>query len=197
MRISVSRQLLALVWAAVARRHHERDGSVARNAPEGDGLTHESKFCAHTSKTSHRIRSTINPMGRDSAYGGAPALTDRDLCLGLFGMPGAALPDADWIAQANTYLPPDLSSLNALIITGSRSLQCLQFSYEPKPDAFTFINLSGGSIAEMRDPRGRGKSIRRNRARTQRNQRLGVSCRGSARCEGKEHRFGDGGVAVD
>jgi uncharacterized protein (TIGR00369 family) len=78
-------------------------------------------------------------------------LTDRKLYRRLFGEPGTALSDEDWIARANTCLPPNLSSLNSQIIAGSRSSQSLQFSYEPSLGAFTFIGLSGGSIAEMLD----------------------------------------------
>jgi acyl-coenzyme A thioesterase PaaI-like protein len=78
-------------------------------------------------------------------------LIDRDLYLGLFGKRGAALSDEDWIALANTCLPHNLSPLNARIVIGSRSSQTLQLCHEPNPGAFTFINLSGGSVAEMLD----------------------------------------------
>ena len=61
------------------------------------------------------------------------------------------LSDADWIRLANDCLPPNLSALNARIVAGSRTDRCLQVSYRPGPESFTFISLSGGSVAEMLD----------------------------------------------
>jgi acyl-coenzyme A thioesterase PaaI-like protein len=78
-------------------------------------------------------------------------VTNRDGYVGLFGEPGAALSDGDWIAQANDSLPPNLSCLNAKFVAGSRSEQVLQVAYEPSLGAFNFVGLSGGSIAEMLD----------------------------------------------
>ncbi len=75
----------------------------------------------------------------------------RDRYARLFGEPGATLPDADWIAQANDSLPPNLSALNARIAAGSRPDKDLQVCYRPGPDSFTYIGLSGGCIAEMLD----------------------------------------------
>ncbi|GFG63701.1 hypothetical protein MKUB_11910 [Mycobacterium kubicae] len=71
--------------------------------------------------------------------------------LGLFGEPGRALTDEQWIKHANHYLTPNLFALNAEYLTGSRSEQWLRMSYRPGPGAFNFAQLSGGSIAEMLD----------------------------------------------
>ncbi|BBY23259.1 PaaI family thioesterase [Mycobacterium stomatepiae] len=71
--------------------------------------------------------------------------------LGLFGQPGAALSDADWVAHANKHLTPNLSALNARFLDGSREERWLRMSYEPGPGAFNFAQLSGGSMAEMLD----------------------------------------------
>ena len=59
--------------------------------------------------------------------------------------------DADWIGLANDSLPPNLSALNARIVTGSRTDRFLQVSYQTSPESFTFISLSGGCVAEMLD----------------------------------------------
>lgn len=71
--------------------------------------------------------------------------------LGLFGESGAARSDADWVAHANKHLMPNLATLNAKFLAGSRDERCLRMSYEPGPGAFNFAQLSGGSIAEMLD----------------------------------------------
>ena len=71
--------------------------------------------------------------------------------LGLFGEPGAALSDGEWVANANKHLTPNLSTLNARYLEGCRAEQWLRMSYEPGPGALNFTQLSGGSIAEMLD----------------------------------------------
>ncbi|WAC91257.1 hotdog domain-containing protein [Mycobacterium sp. Aquia_213] len=71
--------------------------------------------------------------------------------LGLFGEPGAALSDAEWVAHANKHLTPNLSALNARFLEGCRDERWLRMSYEPGPGAFNFAQLSGGSMAEMLD----------------------------------------------
>jgi acyl-coenzyme A thioesterase PaaI-like protein len=71
--------------------------------------------------------------------------------LGLFGEPGTALSDAEWVAHANKNLTPNLSALNAKFLEGSRDERVLRMSYEPGPGAFNFTALSGGSMAEMLD----------------------------------------------
>jgi uncharacterized protein (TIGR00369 family) len=78
-------------------------------------------------------------------------MSKRASYLSLFGEPGAALSDEDWICSANSSLPPNLSALNAQIVKGSRREQLLQMSYQPGPESFTFFSLSGGCIAEMLD----------------------------------------------
>jgi acyl-coenzyme A thioesterase PaaI-like protein len=69
----------------------------------------------------------------------------------LFGEPGAALADADWIAHANKHLPANLAALNTTFLDGSRTERSLRVSFEPGPSAFNFTALSGGSVAEMLD----------------------------------------------
>jgi uncharacterized protein (TIGR00369 family) len=71
--------------------------------------------------------------------------------LGLFGEPGLALSDAEWVDHANRHLPPNLAALNARYLDGSREERWLRMSYEPGPGAFNSIQISGGSIAEMLD----------------------------------------------
>jgi hypothetical protein len=71
--------------------------------------------------------------------------------LGLFGEPGAALTDTQWVAHANRHLTPNLSALNTRFLDGCREQRWLRMSYEPGPGAFNFAQLSGGSIAEMLD----------------------------------------------
>jgi acyl-coenzyme A thioesterase PaaI-like protein len=71
--------------------------------------------------------------------------------LRLFGEPGAALTEAEWVEHANKHLTPNLSTLNARYLDGCRAEQWLRMSYEPGPGAFNFTQLSGGSMAEMLD----------------------------------------------
>lgn len=71
--------------------------------------------------------------------------------LGLFGEPGLALSDAEWVEHANQHLTPNLSTLNAKYLDGCREERWLRMSYEPGPSALNFSQLSGGSIAEMLD----------------------------------------------
>jgi uncharacterized protein (TIGR00369 family) len=71
--------------------------------------------------------------------------------VGLFGEPGAALSEAEWVDYANKNLTPNLSALNTRYLDGSRDEQWLRMSYRPGPAAFNFAQLSGGSIAEMLD----------------------------------------------
>jgi uncharacterized protein (TIGR00369 family) len=78
-------------------------------------------------------------------------MSKRDSYAQLFGEFGAMLSDADWIGLANDCLPPNLSALNTRIVAGSRRDRFLQVSYRPGPESFTFISLSGGSVAEMLD----------------------------------------------
>jgi uncharacterized protein (TIGR00369 family) len=81
-----------------------------------------------------------------------PRISQRNHYRCLFGEPGAALADPEWIAQANNSLPHQLSALNARFDAGSRSAKSLRVSYHPGPERFTaFMTLSGGSIAEMLD----------------------------------------------
>jgi uncharacterized protein (TIGR00369 family) len=76
---------------------------------------------------------------------------DVNAYLGLFGEPGLALTDAEWLEHANKHLTPNLSTLNARYLEGCREERWLCMSYEPGPTAFNFRQLSGGSIAEMLD----------------------------------------------
>jgi acyl-coenzyme A thioesterase PaaI-like protein len=69
----------------------------------------------------------------------------------LFGEPGKALSDADWVAHATKNLTPNLSTLNARFLEGCRDERWLRMSYEPPAGAFNFMQLSGGSMAEMLD----------------------------------------------
>lgn len=78
-------------------------------------------------------------------------MSKRDCYARLFDECGTELSDADWIALANHSLPPNLSALNARIVTGSRTEALLQVSYQPGPESFTFFSLSGGCAAEMLD----------------------------------------------
>ncbi|MCV7429164.1 PaaI family thioesterase [Mycobacterium montefiorense] len=71
--------------------------------------------------------------------------------LGLFGEPGAALTDAQWVAHANKHLTPNLATLSAKYLEGNRRERWLRMSYEPGSGAFNFAQLSGGSMAEMLD----------------------------------------------
>ncbi|MCV7409981.1 hypothetical protein AWC05_23045 [Mycobacterium florentinum] len=71
--------------------------------------------------------------------------------LGLFGEAGNTLSDAEWVAHANKHLTPNLSTLNARFLDGSRDERWLRMSYEPGSSAFNFTVISGGSIAEMLD----------------------------------------------
>jgi acyl-coenzyme A thioesterase PaaI-like protein len=71
--------------------------------------------------------------------------------VGLFGEPGLALSEAQWVEHANQHLTPNLSALNTRYLDGSREERWLRMSYEPGPGAFNFAQLSGGSIAEMLD----------------------------------------------
>jgi acyl-coenzyme A thioesterase PaaI-like protein len=71
--------------------------------------------------------------------------------LGLFGEPGLALSDAQWVEHANQHLTPNLLALNAQYLDGCRKERWLRMSYEPGAGAFNFTQLSGGSIAEMLD----------------------------------------------
>jgi uncharacterized protein (TIGR00369 family) len=82
-----------------------------------------------------------------------PNLRDMDVngYLGLFGKPGLALTNAEWVEHANKHLTPNLSTLNARYLEGCREERWLRMSYEPGPTAFNFRQLSGGSIAEMLD----------------------------------------------
>jgi acyl-coenzyme A thioesterase PaaI-like protein len=75
----------------------------------------------------------------------------RESYASLFGESGNSLSDEDWIAWANVSLPPNLSALKARLVTGSRTEQTLQISYEPGPESFSFFALSGGCAAEMLD----------------------------------------------
>jgi acyl-coenzyme A thioesterase PaaI-like protein len=75
----------------------------------------------------------------------------RESYASLFGKSGNSLSDEDWIARANVSLPPNLSALKARLVTGSRTEQTLQISYEPGPESFSFFALSGGCTAEMLD----------------------------------------------
>ncbi len=70
---------------------------------------------------------------------------------GLFGEPGLALTDTQWVEHANRYLTPNLSALRAEYLNGHRDERWLRMSYEPGPTAFNFAQLSGGSMAEMLD----------------------------------------------
>lgn len=78
-------------------------------------------------------------------------MSRRDCYAQLFGEFGAMLSDTDWIELANESLPPNLSALNAHIVDGSRKDRFLQVSYQPGPESFTYVSLSGGCIAEMLD----------------------------------------------
>lgn len=70
----------------------------------------------------------------------------------LFGETGARLSEPEWIAAMNSFLPNQLSALNAHFETGSRVDRSLKVSFRPGPERFTaFMALSGGSIAEMLD----------------------------------------------
>jgi acyl-coenzyme A thioesterase PaaI-like protein len=71
--------------------------------------------------------------------------------LGLFGEPGLALSDTEWVDHANRYLTPNLATLQAKYLDGHRDERWLRMSYEPGPGAFNFAQLSGGSMAEMLD----------------------------------------------
>lgn len=71
--------------------------------------------------------------------------------LGLFGEPGLALTESEWVQRANAHLTPNLSALNAKFLDGSRSKRWLRMSFEPGPAARNFVQLSGGAIAEMLD----------------------------------------------
>ncbi|WP_260860512.1 hypothetical protein [Mycobacterium tilburgii] len=71
--------------------------------------------------------------------------------LGLFGEPGTALTEPEWIAHANKNLTPNLTALNATFLDGSRAERWLRMSYEPGSGAFNFAQPSGGSMAEMLD----------------------------------------------
>jgi acyl-coenzyme A thioesterase PaaI-like protein len=71
--------------------------------------------------------------------------------VGLFGEPGLALPEEQWLEHANAHLTPNLAALKARFVEGSRTEQWLRMSYEPGPSAFNFTALSGGSMAEMLD----------------------------------------------
>jgi acyl-coenzyme A thioesterase PaaI-like protein len=71
--------------------------------------------------------------------------------LGLFGEPGLALSDTEWVEHANRYLTPNLAALQAKYLDGRRDERWLRMSYEPGPGAFNFAQLSGGSMAEMLD----------------------------------------------
>jgi acyl-coenzyme A thioesterase PaaI-like protein len=71
--------------------------------------------------------------------------------VGLFGDFGNALSDNDWMARANSSLPPNLSALNTEFIGGCRTEKTLQVRYEPGPASFSFFSLSGGATAEMLD----------------------------------------------
>src|SRR5262245_46488246 len=75
----------------------------------------------------------------------------RESYAGLFGELGNSLSDKDWIARANSGLPPNLSALKARIVAGSREEQTMQIIYEPGPESFSFFGLSGGCMAEMLD----------------------------------------------
>lgn len=78
-------------------------------------------------------------------------MNERDRYLGLFGDVGVELPEVEWIAQANSSLPPNLSALRARMLDGCRAQRCLRVCYEPGPDAFNYVGLSGGVVAEMLD----------------------------------------------
>jgi acyl-coenzyme A thioesterase PaaI-like protein len=71
--------------------------------------------------------------------------------LGLFGEPGLALSDTEWVEHANRFLTPNLAALQAKYLDGHRDERWLRMSYEPGPGAFNFAQLSGGSMAEMLD----------------------------------------------
>lgn len=71
--------------------------------------------------------------------------------LGLFGDSGNALTDKEWIKHANEHLPPNLAALNAHHLDGSRDERWLRTSYEPGAAARNFMQISGGTIAEMLD----------------------------------------------
>jgi acyl-coenzyme A thioesterase PaaI-like protein len=71
--------------------------------------------------------------------------------LGLFGEPGLALSDTEWVEHANRYLTPNLAALRAKYLDGHRDERWLRMSYEPGAGAFNFAQLSGGSMAEMLD----------------------------------------------
>lgn len=71
--------------------------------------------------------------------------------LGLFGEPGLALSDTEWVEHANRYLTPNLAALRAEYLDGHRDERWLRMSYEPGAGAFNFAQLSGGSMAEMLD----------------------------------------------
>jgi acyl-coenzyme A thioesterase PaaI-like protein len=71
--------------------------------------------------------------------------------LGLFGEPGTALSDSEWVAHANKHRTPNLLTLQGAFLDGCRDERWLRMSYEPGPGAFNFAQLSGGSIAEMLD----------------------------------------------
>ena len=94
----------------------------------------------------HRARA--HPNSPSVAFARPPA---RETYASLFGELGNSLSDEDWIARANVSLPPNLSALKARLVTGSRTEQTLQISYEPGPESFSFFALSGGCTAEMLD----------------------------------------------
>jgi uncharacterized protein (TIGR00369 family) len=70
---------------------------------------------------------------------------------GLFGEAGAALTESQWVDHANRHLTPNLAALDARFLDGSRQERWLRMSYEPGAHAMNFMQLSGGSIAEMLD----------------------------------------------
>jgi acyl-coenzyme A thioesterase PaaI-like protein len=96
----------------------------------------------------HRARAHPNSPSVAFMSNCAPA---REIYADLFGELGNSLSAEDWIARANISLPPNLSALKARFVTGSRTEQALQISYEPGPESFSFFALSGGCTAEMLD----------------------------------------------
>jgi uncharacterized protein (TIGR00369 family) len=78
-------------------------------------------------------------------------MSKRERYFQVFGESGSTLSDADWIELANGALPPNLSAPGAEIVAGSRENRCLQVSYRPGPESYTFFSLSGGCVAEMLD----------------------------------------------
>jgi hypothetical protein len=134
--------------------HHSRSGP--REA--GVSYVRARRPAGPTDGKNGRYRPELTPVRRllfatTRSNEGNPLsdMSERDCYVDLFGVGGAALSDAAWIARANDCLPPNLSALNARFVTGSRRERLLQVSHRPGPESFTFFSLSGECVAEMLD----------------------------------------------